>query len=209
MNILHLDSSIAAQASASHQLSLQIVDGLTHQHPAAQVRYRDLVAEPVPHLTGAIAAGFRGTTPAGEGDATVASEHARSEALVREFLDSQLIVIGVPMYNFSVPSQLKAWMDRIAQPGRTFRYTAEGPVGLAGGRRVVLASTRGGMYSVGNAAGMDFQEAYLRAYFGFLGITDVHVVRAERLTKGAELREQSLTAAGVAAQAVVAAVLAG
>ena len=102
------------------------------------------------------------------------------------------IVIGVPMYNFSVPSQLKAWLDRIAQPGRTFRYTPEGPVGLAGGRRVIVASTRGGMYSVGAASGMDFQESYLKAFFGFLGITDVQFVRAERLTKGAEAREQSI-----------------
>src|SRR5574343_496333 len=81
--------------------------------------------------------------------ADASAEHTRSEQLVSEFLDSEVIVIGVPMYNFSVPSQLKAWLDRLAQPGRTFRYTAEGPVGLAGGRRVIVASARGGMYSMG------------------------------------------------------------
>jgi FMN-dependent NADH-azoreductase len=209
MNILHLDASLAADASASRRISQLIVDGLLRQHPAAQLRYRDLVAEGLPHLTGAIAAGFRGTAPPGGTDADIAAEHARSEALVSEFLDSDLIVIGAPMYNFSVPSQLKAWMDRIAQPGRTFRYTSDGPVGLAGGRRVIVASTRGGVYSVGAAAGMDFQESYLKAFFGFLGINDVQVVRAERLTKGPELREQSLAEASAAVAAVVTVVLAG
>jgi FMN-dependent NADH-azoreductase len=99
-------------------------------------------------------------------------------------------------------------MDRIAQPGRSFRYTEEGPVGLAGGRRVIVASTRGGMYSAGAASGMDFQESYLQAFFGFLGIADVRFVRAERLTKGAELREQSLTDATFRVPAVVAQALA-
>ncbi|XHS79222.1 FMN-dependent NADH-azoreductase [Burkholderiaceae bacterium UC74_6] len=208
MNILHLDTSLAADASASRQLTQQIVANLAPVHPTARVRYRDLVAEQIPHLTGAIAAGFRGPALAEDTDTSAAFEHARSETLVSEFLESDLIVIGAPMYNFSVPSQLKAWMDRIAQPGRTFRYTSDGPVGLAGGRRVVVASTRGGMYSAGAAAGMDFQESYLRAFFGFLGITDVHVVRAERLTKGAELREQSLAEASAAVAALVATSLA-
>lgn len=207
MNILHLDASLAAEASASRRITQLIVDGLFREHPAAQLRYRDLVAEGLPHLTGAIAAGFRSPGLAGNTDASTASEHARSETLVSEFLDSDVIVIGAPMYNFSVPSQLKAWMDRIAQPGRTFRYTSEGPVGLAGGRRVVVASTRGGVYSVGAAASMDFQESYLKAFFGFLGINEVQVVRAERLTKGAELREQSLADAGAAVPAAIAAVL--
>ncbi|MCE4557974.1 FMN-dependent NADH-azoreductase [Roseateles cellulosilyticus] len=194
MKFLHLDSSFAADASASRQLSRIIVAQMAEALPGAEVRYRDLVDDAVPHLTSAIAAGFRsvvGATP----DAAASAEHARSEQLVSEFLDSDVIVIGVPMYNFSVPSQLKAWLDRLAQPGRTFRYTAEGPVGLAGGRRVIVASTRGGMYSVGAGSGMDFQESYLTAFFGFLGITDVQFVRAERLSKGAEAREQSLAEA--------------
>ncbi len=208
MNILHLDASLADAASASRRISQLIVAGLVQAYPTAQLRYRDLVAEGLPHLTGAIAAGFRGPSLAGNADAGTAAEHARSEALVSEFLDSDVIVIGAPMYNFSVPSQLKAWMDRIAQPGRTFRYTSDGPVGLAGGRRVIVASTRGGVYSIGAAAGMDFQESYLKAFFGFLGINDVQVVRAERLTKGAELRDQSLADASAAVPAVVAAALA-
>ena len=194
MQILHLDSSILAAASASRSLSATIVGELGRDHPDAIVVHRDLAAEAIPHLDGAIAAGFRDTGVTDFGAITRA-EHARSETLVTEFLASDVIVIGAPMYNFSVPSQLKAWIDRIAQAGRTFRYTEAGPVGLAGGRRVIIASTRGGMYSAGPASAMDFQEAYLKAMFGFLGITDVKFVRAERLTKGGDIRLQSIEAA--------------
>ena len=169
MQILHLDSSLQGEASASRQLSRAIVDALLRASPAAQVRHRDLAADAVPHLTGDIAAGFRGA--AGPAPTSVATERARSEQLVAEFL---------------------AWIDRIAQPGRTFRDTADGPVGLAGGRRVIVASTRGGLYSLGAGAGMDFQESYLRAFFGFLGIAEVQVVRAERLTQGAGARDASM-----------------
>lgn len=190
MQILHLDSSLQGDASASRELGRVIVNALRDAAPSAQVRYRDLAEEAIPHLTGAIAAGFRsvgGTHPT-----DVAAEHARSAELVDEFLASEVIVIGAPMVNFSIASPLKAWIDRIAQPGRSFRYTAEGPVGLAGGRRVIVASTRGGFYSAGAGSGMDFQESYLSAFFGFLGITDVRFVRAERLSKGAEIRADSM-----------------
>ncbi|MYM89624.1 FMN-dependent NADH-azoreductase [Rugamonas sp. FT82W] len=203
MNILHLDSSILADASTSRLLSSAIVGELLQQRPNAQVVHRDLVADPVAHLTGAIAAGFRAPAGAPVADPATLGEHARSAQLADEFLASEVIVIGAPMYNFSVASQLKAWIDRVAQPGRTFRYTADGPVGLSGGRRVIVASTRGGMYSAGAAAGMDFQESYLKAFFGFLGIGDVQFVRAERLTKGAELRELSIGAARAAVRDAV------
>lgn len=192
MQILHLDSSVLGDASASRSLSKAIVDELLHERPTAQVVQRDLVCDAVPHLTRAIAAGFRGPSSVSITDPATRDEHARSEQLVSEFLASDVIVIGAPMYNFSVSSQLKTWIDRVAQPSRTFRYTADGPVGLSGGRRVIVASTRGGMYSVGAPAGMDFQESYLRAFFGFLGITDVRFVRAERLSKGVDVREESI-----------------
>jgi FMN-dependent NADH-azoreductase len=204
MQILHLDSSVLGDASAPRQLSATIVEGLLQARSDARVAYRDLAADPVPHLTGPIAAGFRAPAGTSAIDPLTLGEHARSEALVCEFLASDVIVIGAPMYNFSVASQLKAWIDRVAQPGRTFRYTADGPVGLSGGRRVIVASTRGGMYSSGTAASMDFQEDYLKAFFGFLGIHDVHFVRAERLTKGAELREASLESARGQVPAIVA-----
>ena len=204
MQILHLDSSVLGDASASRLLSATIVKDLRHERPDARVVYRDLVDDAVSHLTGSIAAGFRAPAGTTATDPLTLGEHVRSELLVSEFLASDIIVIGAPMYNFSVASQLKAWIDRVAQPGRTFRYTADGPVGLSGGRRVIVASTRGGMYSAGAAAGMDFQEAYLKAFFGFLGIHHVDIVRAERLTKGAELREASIAAAHGTVHAAVA-----
>jgi FMN-dependent NADH-azoreductase len=194
MQILHIDSSILAGESVSRALSADIVHALQREYPDATVVYRDVVAEPIPHLDGPIAAGFR-PIPGGVADASVAKEHARSQALVAELLGSDLIVIGTPMYNFSVASQLKSWIDRVVQPGRTFQYTDKGPVGLAGGKRVFIASTRGGSYSSGHATAMDFQEDYLRAAFGFLGITNLHVVRAENLSRGAEAKSASTTAA--------------
>ncbi len=194
MKILHLDSSILGDASASRVLSAAVLEELRILHPAAQVSALDLVAAPIAHLDGPIAAGFR-QPGASEASPAVRAEHALSETLVSQFLDSDVIVLGVPMYNFSIPSQLKAWLDRLAQPGRTFRYTENGPQGLSGDKAVIIASTRGGMYSSGPAGVMDHQEAYLTAFFGFLGIKRVGFVRAERLTKGAELRSQSMRAA--------------
>ena len=193
MQILHLDSSILGAASASRTLTQAIVAELLRRHPGAAVAYRDLVADPIAHLDGAIAAGFRPVQ--GPANATTAAEHARSQALVDELLASDVLVIGAPMYNFSVASQLKAWIDRVVQPGRTFQYTERGPVGLAGGRRVIVASARGGTYSSGALAPMDFQEAYLRAVFAFIGITELEVVRAENLSRGAAARELAMHAA--------------
>ena len=201
MQLLHLDSSILGDASASRVLSAALVETFRCNDPLATVVYRDLAADPIPHLDGPIAAGFR-PLPAGSFEAGTLAEHARSQTLVEELLASDVIVIGAPMYNFSVPSQLKAWIDRIAQPGRTFQYTAQGPIGLAGGRKVLVASTRGGMYSEGPATAMDFQEAYLRTMFGFLGITDVQFVRAERLSKGSEARDAAMQAAHAAVRAL-------
>ncbi len=197
MQILHIDSSILADASASRALTLAIVHELRREHVGAQVVYRDLVAEPIAHLDGPIAAGFRplgGASPS----ASVAAEHARSEVLVTELLASDILVVGAPMYNFSVASQLKAWIDRVVQPMRTFRYTATGPVGLTTGKRVLVASTRGGAYSEGPAAAMDFQEDYLTAAFGFMGITDIRFVRAENLSRGTPARSASMHAAHAA-----------
>ena len=204
MHILHLDSSILGDASASRVLSSAIVKRLLDERPSAQVAYRDLGKEEIPHLSGEIASGFRAPGSVQVTDSTVLFEHARSEALVGEFLASEIIVIGAPMYNFSVSSQLKAWLDRVAQPGKTFRYTPEGPVGLSGGRRVIVASTRGGQYSAGAASAMDFQESYLKVFFSFLGITDVQFVRAELLSRGPDLRERSLADAHARVRDVVA-----
>ncbi|MDH2912681.1 FMN-dependent NADH-azoreductase [Kosakonia sp. HypNH10] len=191
MNILHIDSSFNHAHSVSRLLSREIVDRLMQSGRYDEVVYRDVVDDEISHLTAPIAAGFR---PVAESDlsADVAVEHRLTEALVAEFLASDLIVIGAPMYNFSIPSQLKAWLDRLAQPGKTFSYTAQGPVGLAGDKRVIIASSRGGFYHDTPLAEMDFQERYLNAFFGFLGITNVAFVRAEGISKGDAVKEREI-----------------
>jgi len=166
MKLLHLDASALGAYSVSRGLTAAIVAEFVQNHPGVEVTYRDLHAAPLGHWG----------LPAGENDPAA----AESVAVLEEFLAADVVVIGAPMYNFSITSSLKAWIDRITVAGKTFQYTANGPEGLAGGKRVVIASSRGGVYSQGApAAGMDFQEPYLRAIFGFLGVTDIEFVRAE------------------------------
>ncbi|BEP40979.1 FMN-dependent NADH-azoreductase [Variovorax sp. V15] len=191
MQVLHLDSSILGDASGSRALSASIVSAIRTHNPDANVVYRDLVLDAIPHLDGPIASGFRDLSIASD-DAHVAREHARSNALVQELQGSDVIVVGAPMYNFSVATQLKAWIDRVMQPGKTFKYTPAGPVGLAGGKRVIVASTRGGVYTAGPMAALDFQETYLKAAFGFIGITDVHYLRAESMSRGPDIRARAM-----------------
>ncbi|ODA18970.1 FMN-dependent NADH-azoreductase [Achromobacter xylosoxidans] len=194
MQVLLIDSSILGDASASRALTHEVLNSITSLVPTSKLIYRDVVEEPIAHLTGAIAAGFRPIGPT-TFDAATAREHARSASLVDEFVASDVVVIGAPMYNFSVSSQLKAWIDRIVQPGRTFKYTPEGPVGLAGPKAVIVVSTRGGSYLSGPMSGLDFQEAYIKAAFRFMGITDVQFVRAENLSRGAGASAKSMASA--------------
>jgi len=151
------------------------------EHPATEVTYRDLAKEELAHLSPAVLA------------RTDALEAARSAQVLEEFLAAEVLVIGAPMYNFSLPSQLKAWIDRIAVAGKTFRYTPSGPQGLAGGKKVIVAVSRGGVYAPG-AAG-EFGESYLKFLLGFLGIEDVSFVRAEGLALSPQQRETALSAA--------------
>lgn len=198
MKLLHIDSSISGQASASRQLTRQIVDRLTAADPKAEVTYRDLDRAPLPHLDSNHLAGMAPGATTGE---TTRQELAQSTAALEEFLAADVVVIGAPMYNFSVSSQLKAWIDRVLVAGKTFSYTAEGPKGLAGGKRVIIASSRGGIYQPDTAmAAMDFQETYLRAVFRFIGIDNVEFVRAEGVAFGPEQREAALTTAIAAFQ---------
>ncbi|AVE04806.1 FMN-dependent NADH-azoreductase [Pseudomonas sp. R11F] len=203
MKILHIDSSIMGSNSITRRLSSTIVAHLQDSHRETHVEYRDLVDDELKHLTGPIAAGFR-QTEINDFTETTLQEHQLSETLVMEFLASDVLVIGAPMYNFNVSSQLKAWLDRIAQVGRTFKYTEQGPVGLSGGKRVIVVSARGGFYSEGPLQKMDFQESYLRAFFGFLGISDIHFVRAEGVSRGQQLRDQGVEKAIAAMPAVIA-----
>jgi FMN-dependent NADH-azoreductase len=179
MNILHIDSSALGQHSVSRQLTAEIVAGLRAGQPGASLRHHDLAAEPLPHWS----------PVADAADPAV----ARSVELLEEFLAADVLVIGAPMYNFGIPSTLKAWIDRIAVAGKTFRYGPNGPEGLAGGKRVIVVSTRGGIYSEGAAAAMDHQESYLRTVFGFLGISEVEFVRAEGLNMGEAARSKALS----------------
>ncbi|GKX40005.1 FMN-dependent NADH-azoreductase [Pectobacterium versatile] len=202
MNILHIDSSILESGSVSRQISADVVEQLVKQHPHAVVTYRDVVKDEIRHLTGPIVAGFRQIASSSADEATL-REHQLSEALVTEFLANDVIVIGAPMYNFSVSSQLKSWLDRLAQVGKTFKYTEKGPVGLSGGRTVIVVSSRGGFYTTPPFLDMDFQERYLQGFFRFLGITDIHFVRAEGASKGDEIKHREIQNAQSSIHSVV------
>ncbi|MBV8680682.1 MAG: FMN-dependent NADH-azoreductase [Aquitalea sp.] len=193
MKLLHLDSSILGQNSVSRQLTAAIVAGLRQQHGELSISYRDLAAQPIAHLSGEIiAANF---TEQADWNDTQRQESALSNELIEEFLAADILVIGAPMYNFSIPSQLKSWIDRVAAAGRTFKYTENGPQGLAGGKKVLIASTRGGVYSTEQGQLMDFQEDYLRTVLGFLGVTDIEFVRAEAVNMGEDKRATAIHAA--------------
>ena len=171
MTVLHIDSSINGENSASRVISSAIVDKLKQSNWGEKIIYRDLVANPIPHLTlDAFAANLD----------------------LEEFLAADTIVIGAPMYNFTLPTQLKAWIDRIVVAGATFRYTEDGPEGLAKGKRVIVALTRGGIYSEGSpASALEHLETYLRGVFNFIGI-EPEFVAADGLAIGPEQREQSI-----------------
>jgi FMN-dependent NADH-azoreductase len=194
MNILHLDSSILGPNSVSRQLSAEIVEHLMTAAPASHIRYRDLAAEPLPHLSGATLAAAQGDSAAL--DPAVNDDLVLGAAVLDEFLAADVLVLGVGFYNFSIPSQVKAWVDRIVVGGKTFRYGANGQEGLAGGKRVILGIARGGVYGPGSpVAAFEHAESYLRHVFAFMGIPDVEVVAADGLAVGPEVRATSLVAA--------------
>ena len=191
MKLLHLDSSILGDASASRQLSRAVVEAWSAAAPDAQVTYRDLASDALSHLSAAslIAAG----TPAELRDAAQRHETELAERTLEEFLAADAIVIGAPMYNFAIPSQLKAWIDRIAVAGKTFSYSENGPVGLAGGKTVVIASSAGGIHA-GLPSGQAHED-YLVRVLNFLGIDDIEIVRAEGLAYGEEPRAEAMQGA--------------
>jgi FMN-dependent NADH-azoreductase len=190
MKLLHIDTSITGGASASRQLTDRIVSSLRQAHPGIDVTRRDLDAEPLPHLDSKMLVGM---APDAASDPVTRTELGRGFAALEEFLKADIVVIGAPMYNFSISSQLKAWIDRIMVAGKTFTYTAQGPKGLAGGKTVIIASSRGGIYAPGSAqAVMDFQETYLSAIFRFIGVENITFVRAEGIAVSPEQREASL-----------------
>lgn len=192
MQVLHIDSSVLGDASVTRQLGASTVAAWRAAHPGTQVHYLDLAAEAPAHF-GADALGFKlGLQDAQLSDAQRA-ENAVTERYLQQFLAADVVVVGAPLYNFSIPTQLKAWIDRLAQPGRTFRYTAQGPEGLAKGKTVIVVSGRGGVYSTSDQGrALEHQESYLQTVFGFFGITDVRFVRAEGVAMGPEARTTAL-----------------
>lgn len=180
MKLLHIDSSALAGNSVSRQLTAAIVARWQDSMPGLEVAYRDLDAAPLSHLTHAVLGG---------GDAAAAQA---GEQALQEFLAADVVVVGAPRYNFGVPSTLKAWIDRIAVAGRTFRYTENGPVGLAGNKKVIVAEASGGEYA---GTAIDFVAPYLKQVFDFLGIADVEFVRAERVAYSPQHRADAIEAA--------------
>ncbi|MGE5157969.1 MAG: FMN-dependent NADH-azoreductase [Gemmatimonas sp.] len=189
-NLLHIDSSVLGPHSVSRQVSAAIVERLRHATPDLSIVYRDLSATPLAHLSGAQLAAARG---AASPDAALQQELATSSAVLEEFLAADTVVIGAPMYNFTIPSQLKAWIDRILVAGKTFKYSPQGPEGLAGHKRVIIAISRGGYYGPGTpAAALEHLESYLRGVFGFIGVTKLEFISADGVQVGPEHREKAL-----------------
>ncbi|NYE62315.1 FMN-dependent NADH-azoreductase [Duganella sp. 1224] len=180
--ILHIDSSVRSAGSLTRQLGAEVIAKLQAATPGAKVVTRDIVSHPLPHLTEQLIGAY--FTPAEQRNAEQAHAITTSDALVDELLAADTIVIGAPMYNFSITSGLKAWIDHIARVGRTFQYGANGPQGLVTGKKVIVVVASGGVYSQGPAAAYDHVTTYLRAALGFLGMTDVSFVVAEGVSMG-------------------------
>ena len=174
MTILHIDSSISGEQSATKTLTRSIVNQLKNAQSGEEIVYRDLAANPLPHLT---------------------LDAFADTSVLDEFLAADTVVVGAPMYNFTLPTQLKAWIDRLAVAGTTFRYTENGPEGLVKDKRVIIALARGGFYGEGSpAAGLEHLESYLRGLFNFIGV-EPEFVLAEGLAVGPDARERSLNKA--------------
>jgi FMN-dependent NADH-azoreductase len=192
MNLLHVDASVLGDHSVSRQVSAAIVRRLTAADPSLTVTYRDLAAAPLGHLTGGHLAVLQGGQAAPE----LQGDVSQGQAALDEFLAADVVVIGAPMYNFTLPTQLKAWIDRLLIAGKTFRYSAAGPEGLAGGKRVIVAVSRGNFYGPGSPnTAAEHVESYLRTVFGFIGVTDLEFVAADGIQVGPEHRERALQGA--------------
>ena len=189
--ILVIDSAVTGEASVSKTLVQEAVAALTADREAARVIYRDLGQDPVPHLTEDTLAGVRGE-PKNDAERVT---RALSDELIAELRAADIIVIGAPMYNFGVATSLRAWFDHVLRAGETFRYSEAGPKGLLSGKRVIVVESRGGFYSEGPSKAVDFQEPYLSHLLGFMGLTDVTFVRAERIGYGPEARAEAIAAA--------------
>jgi FMN-dependent NADH-azoreductase len=189
---LIINSSALGEASVSNKLSRRLADHLKAADPSLEISGRDIGKDPIPHLTAATVGAIRGVAENDEARETL----ALSDALIEELAEADLLVIGSPMYNFGISSTLKTWFDHVLRAGRTFRYTGEGvSQGLMTGKKAVVIESRAGFYSQGPASGLDSQEPHLRTLLGFMGITDVVFVRAEKLAFGPETAATAIEAA--------------
>lgn len=191
MKVLHLDSSILGNHSVSRELTQAVVDAYRNGGEQVDVIYRDLGTEPLPHISPDLLAP-RGTPVEQMSDAQ-RRDNEISDLLIDELKTADVVVIGAPLYNFTVPSGLKAWIDRIAVAGKTFSYGANGPIGLVPNKKAVIVATAGGIHSQSPVTHM--HDGYVKTVLNFVGVQDVEVVRAEGLNMGPELREKALEAA--------------
>ena len=193
MQLLHIDSSVLGTNSVSRALTAEIVARQLTLHPGMTVIHRDLATDAALHLSAAHLAAWQGGAVE---DALLNADLAKGGAFLEEIFASDIVVIGAPMYNFSIPSQLKAWIDRVVIAGKSFRYGANGPEGLVKNKKVFIASSRGGVYVPDSpAAALEHHESYLTGVLAFIGMTDVTIIRAEGLAIGAEIRERAISKA--------------
>jgi FMN-dependent NADH-azoreductase len=192
MKLLHIDSSVLGPHSVSRQVSAAVVDRLRQATPGLEIVYRDLTSTPLAHLSGSHLAAAQGAAA----DAALQQDLTAGQAVLEEFLATDIVVLGAPMYNFTIPSQLKAWIDRIVVAGKTFKYDAQGVEGLAGNKRVIIAISRGGFYGTDTpAAAGEHLETYLRWVFGFIGVKNLEFISADGVQVGPEHREKALAGA--------------
>jgi FMN-dependent NADH-azoreductase len=192
MKLLYIDSSVLGSHSVSRAVSAAIVDRLRKATPGLLTIYRDLASTPLAHLSGSHLAAAQGASV----EAEVQQDLAAGQAVLEEFLAADIVVLGAPMYNFTIPSQLKAWIDRIVVAGKTFKYGAQGVEGLAGNKRVIVAISRGGFYGADTpAVAGEHVETYLRWVFGFIGVTNIEFISADGVQVGPEHREKALSGA--------------
>jgi FMN-dependent NADH-azoreductase len=188
MKILRIDTSVSGAESASRLLTQATVDHFRAKYPDAEITELDFGAQPLPHIDPVTMGAIR--FPAERQDDAMKAVHATERTVLDQFLAADIVIVGAPMYNFTIPSSLKAWLDRLGVPGVTFSYSEAGPKGLAGGRRVIVVSSQGGLYELD--APFEHHESYLRDFFAFIGIETVEFIRANRIGFGPEAREQSL-----------------
>lgn len=194
MNILHIDSSILGEQSVSRSLTAAAVARLRALSPDARVVHRDLAANPIPQFSAALATA--GTTPPEQLDEPTRRDAATLATVLEELLAADVIVVGAPMYNFGIPSQLKSWLDALAVPGKTFSYDENGAKGLLGDKRFVIASARGALFGEGGPyAALEHQESHLRSFLGFLGVTRIEIIRAEGVRISPAQAESAIAAA--------------